>query len=106
MLAIDLEHRDMLFITLCRAMQVADSYNKKIGFGPSYPVWRSRLDVFSVGYRDRFILGIGKDPCKLVSYCIPNSRWDETNFAETLGQAPESDDSTSDDMLKRLKNLF
>ena len=52
-----------------------------------------------------FVLGIGKENGKQMTYHLPIDRWDECGFAETLEQAPEFDGHSSDDVLKRLKNL-
>ena len=52
-----------------------------------------------------FIMGIGKEKGNQISYHLPLSRWDETDFAETLDQAPEWDGHTSQDVLERLKTL-
>lgn len=52
-----------------------------------------------------FVLGIGKEKGKQITYHLPLERWDETNFAYTLEKAPEWDGHTSDDVLERLKAL-
>jgi hypothetical protein len=56
-------------------------------------------------YDDQFIMGIGKDRGEQITYHLPLSKWEETNFAETLNRAPEWDGHTSDNVLERLKNL-
>ncbi len=83
------EHRIALFITLLRVME-----------GMPIDGWRTRPDD---GW---FILGIGKEAGKQITYHLPESKWDETNFVETIrSDAFVFDGHTSSDVLERLKNL-
>jgi len=88
------EHRITLFIALCKKSQdfIVD-------------VWRSQIHSDGSNYDGWFILGIGKETGKQITYHIPNSLWEETNFAETLKKAPEFDGHTPQDVLLRLKQL-
>lgn len=52
-----------------------------------------------------FVLGIGKEKGEQITYHLPLSRWEETNFAETLDRAPEFDGHTPADVLERIKKL-
>jgi hypothetical protein len=73
-----------------------------------YLVWRSRFHSdgeICFGTGSQFVLGIGKEPGKQITYHIPIDRWDETEFAETLNIAPKWDNHTSADVLERLKVL-
>lgn len=90
------DHRITLFIALCRVY--ADTH---------YPIktWRSKLHSDSTSINGWFIMGIGKEEGKQISYHLPVARWDETDFAETLDRAPEWDGHTSTDVLNRLKAL-
>lgn len=86
------DHRITLYIALCRKIRDAD-------------VWRSKLHSDGSNYEGWFILGINKFEGNQITYHIPLERWIETDFAETLEQAPEFDGHTSQDVLERIKNL-
>jgi hypothetical protein len=68
-------------------------------------VWRSKLHSDGSSFDGWFILGIGKEKGKQITYHLPTVRWDEVSFAETLEKAPEWDGHTPDDVLERLKAL-
>lgn len=88
-------HRIELFMALCRNIQRnGDSL-----------VWRSRMHSDGSAYDGWFILGIGVIPGTQLSYHLPESKWDECDFAAILDKAPEWDGHTSDDVLERLKQL-
>lgn len=93
------DHRITLFITLCRVL-ISDQ-----GGEHWQPVWRSKLHHDSTSFEGWFIMGINKEKGEQISYHLPLSRWEETDFAETLEVAPEWDGHTSDDVLERLKKL-
>lgn len=101
------DHRITLYIALCKvyeefiAPSVYDSDK-----GRKQDVWRSQKHSDGSNYDGWFILGIGKEKGKQITYHIPNERWEETNFAETLEKAPEFDGHTSADVLERLKNIY
>lgn len=100
------EHRFALWIALCKQVQdisLVDTPN-----GPSLNgkrVWRSKLHDDGSEYEGWFVLGIGKEKGKIMTYHLPNIKWDEVSFAETLERAPEFDGHTAADVLERLKNL-
>lgn len=85
------EHRIILYIALCKSM-------------PSR-VWRSKLHSDGSKYEGWFILGINKKKGSQITYHIPLSYWEDTNFSETLDCAPEWDCHTSKDVLFRLRQL-
>lgn len=95
------DHRITLYIALCRtfAFHYTDWRNT-----PN-PVWRSKTHSDGSKYESQFILGIHKGLGIQITYHIPNERWDETEFAETLEQAPIYDGHTATDVLKRIKSL-
>lgn len=94
------EHRITLFIALCRLLK--HEYKLQIdGKG----VWRSFLHSDGSSFEGWFILGIMTVSGQQITYHLPISKWEETNFAATLDKAPEWDGHTSEDVLKRLKNL-
>ena len=86
------DHRITLYISLCRKIRDND-------------VWRSQIHSDGSNFDGWFILGIGKLSGGQITYHIPNERWEETNFAETLEKAPEFDKHTSQDVLERIKKL-
>ena len=94
------DHRITLFIALCNVITQANNV-----FRTPRDAWRSRLHSDGKGMEGWFIMGIGKEKGKQISYHLPMNRWEETNFAETLDRAPEWDGHTSADVLTRLKWL-
>ena len=82
------EHRVVLFIALCK------SYSKDI--------WRSKFHSDGSVFDGWFVLGIGKMEGSQITYHLPLSKWEDTNFAETLEKAPEWDSHTASDVLIRL----
>lgn len=97
------EHRYVLFIALCEMATMAQEQDGQMGIFPE--VWRSKLHADGTNYEGYFILGLGKDKGKQISYHLPERLWVNTDFAETLDNAPEFDGHTSADVLERLKNL-
>lgn len=94
------DHRIALFIKLCQYLLMDDSNYSG--------VWRSKIHHDGSSFDGWFIMGIGgrtPEECQQITYHLPNSRWDETDFAETLEKAPEWDGHTSDDVITRLKQL-
>ena len=68
------DHRITLYIALCR---ILDATHK----GFISPIWRSQLHSDGSKYDGWFILGIGIEKGKQITYHIPNERYEETNFA-------------------------
>ena len=102
------DHRITLFIALCKQLRTkinADNINGVKMDEISTNIWRSKLHADGSMFDGWFIMGINKKPGKVITYHLPLSRWDETNFAETLDNAPEWDGHTSADILERLKVL-
>ncbi len=96
------DHRITLFIALCRHM------HELLGIeNPGkFKTWRSKKHADGSSFDGWFIMGIGKEKGKQITYHLPLSRWEETHFVEeNLEFAPEWDGHTSDDVLTRLKNL-
>lgn len=95
------EHRFELFIALARAMKkLTDSETTDW-----QPVWRSKLHSDGTAFEGWFVLGIGKEDGQQITYHLPEKRWADTDFAETLKNAPDFDHHTPDDVLKRLKKI-
>lgn len=93
------DHRIALYIALCRLL----SENVT-----AFEVWRSRKhsDGELAFGGTWFVLGVGKEKGKQITYHLPIERWEDTKFAETLEKAPEWDFHSSDDALKRLEEFF
>lgn len=90
------DHRITLYVAFCREYQ-RDRVEGTI--------WRSKLHSDGSTVEGWFILGINKEPGKQITYHLPLSRWDQTDFAETLEKAPEWDLHTSADVLQRISEL-
>lgn len=96
------DHRITLFVALCKF--IADDKNNPVAVRRLL-VWRSKLHGDGTMFKDQFILGIGKEKGKQITYHLPLERWDETEFAETLEKGPEFDGHSPADVLERLKQL-
>ena len=88
------EHRNALYIALCKSLSDRLIY-----------VWRTKKHSDKTTYKGWFVLGINESNGLQITYHLPISKWKETNFAKTLPCAPKWDNHTSEDVLKRLKNL-
>lgn len=96
------DHRITLFIALCRHM------HELLGMeNPGkFKVWRSKLHSDGSSFDGWFILGIGTEKGKQITYHLPMDRWEETDlFTETHDKAPEWDGHTAADVIERLKAL-
>lgn len=94
------DHRVTLWIKLCYY-----ACKESIDIGNGNCVWRSKKNGDGSEWDGWFILGINKEKGKQMTYHLPIGRWKETDFAETLEQAPEFDGHTSNDVLNRINNL-
>ena len=99
------EHRATLFIALCRL--ITDYFPKRENMDAELKmeVWRSRRHSDGSKFDGWFVLGIGKEAGNQITYHLPDEKWAETEFAETLNNAPDFDGHTSDDVLAHLKLL-
>ena len=92
------EHRITLYIALCKL------YENKVDIIGD--VWCSTFHSDGTSFDGWFILGIGKEKGKQITYHIPAKYWtDVCEFAEVLDKAPEFDGHTSADVLERISNL-
>jgi hypothetical protein len=94
------EHRITLFIALCRLIS-----DVNFSEGEIHKIWRSKINGDGSTWEGDFIMGIGKEKGQQITYHLPIERWEETEFALTLDQAPEFDGHSSEDVLERLKQL-
>lgn len=109
------DHRITLYISLCKKIHQEDEMSKSLqafkeGFafdmnGWIRKVWRSKQHSDGSSFAGWFVLGIYKEKGKQITYHLPDIKWDETSFAETLTVAPEFDGHTSNDVLERIKLL-
>ena len=88
------DHRITLWIALCRYLKEKHA-----------PIYRAKLHADGFKLDGWFVLGLDEIPGKQITYHLPLSRWDETNFAVTLVYGPKWDNHTSDDVIERLKAL-
>jgi hypothetical protein len=88
-------HRIELYIALC----------KKIDKTEHGRVWRSKKHSDDSEYKGWFILGINRDPGSQITYHLPDSRWDDCEFAFLEDKAPTWDQHTPDDVIARIKDL-
>lgn len=95
------EHRIVLFIELC---SMTNNLEFETGCKMAH-IWRSKKHSDGSEFEGWFIMGIGKDKGKQITYHLPLDKWDDAAFAETLELAPEWDGHTSNDVLERLKKL-
>lgn len=94
------EHRITLYIELCHQIATHNCNREKF-----HNIWRSKLHSDGTSFDGWFILGIGKEKGKQITYHLPLSKWEETNFAEDLEKAPEWDGHTPNDVIERIKKL-
>lgn len=94
------EHRIVLYMALARKLVKEWVEPRNSG------VWCSTKHYDNSTFDGWFILGIGKETGKQITYHIPDKYWNEAcEFAELLPHAPEWDKHTSDDVIKRIQNL-
>lgn len=89
------EHRITLFITLCRIL-----------FNSTYGEDKKDISIWKTPPIDGwFIMGITVDG-KQITYHLPESKWNETEFCEYMNpKSYQFDGHNSDDVLQRLKTL-
>jgi hypothetical protein len=92
------EHRVSLFIALCSEVDART---------PTGYVWRSKLHSDGSKFDGWFVMGIGTQPGEQITYHLPLSRWDDTEWLGTeFMRAPDFDGHTSADVLQRLRRYF
>lgn len=92
------EHRIINYLALCRVLRMSSEFDNT-------PVWRSKVHSDGSVWDGWFLLGIGKEFGKQITYHLPEKYWDKCSWAETLDMAPEFDGHTSEDVLQRLMGL-
>lgn len=93
------DHRIALFIALC-------SMNFALEYQYQKPIWRSKIHNDGTSWDGWFILGMGENKGEQISYHLPMSYWNNTDFADTYEKAPyEWDGHTPSDVVERLLNL-
>jgi hypothetical protein len=102
------DHRIALYIALCKVWVGINSVFKDRDeeYAKRYPqVWRSKLHSDGTSFDGWFVLGINKEKGRQITYHLPLSKWNETEFAETLENAPEFDQHSSADVIDRIKSM-
>ena len=100
------EHRITLWIALCRVIESKNGdYEVSHNMREEVKVWRSKLHSDGSSFEGWFVLGIGEEKGKQITYHLPMSKWDNCSFAQTLDKAPAFDGHSSQDVLERIKNL-
>jgi len=92
------DHRITLWIALCRKMAEIHHRSDDV-------VWRSKLHSDGSSFDGWFVLGLLYDKGEQMTYHLPLSRWEQTDFAKELERAPEYDGHSSADVLKRIAAL-
>jgi hypothetical protein len=95
------EHRIVLFIALCREIANNPAYQD----GQKSKVWKSMAHSDGSAWKGWFIMGLGQEQGEQITYHLPIKYWDETNFANTIAQAPSFDGHSSNDVLSRISKL-
>lgn len=88
------DHRIALWIALCRVYSSMHS-----------DCWRSMYHSDGTSIPGWFVLGIGRDIGDQITYHLPMSQWDATDFASDKEEPPRFDGHTSSDVLERLGKL-
>lgn len=96
------DHRIALFIALCKFACQQTEFNHYI---PQYEVWRSRHHSDGKRWAGWFIMGINKEDGEQITYHLPEIRWEECDFAETLDKSPEFDGHKPEDVIGRLGQI-
>jgi len=94
------EHRITLYIALCKQVNIPGEppFDKQC--------WCATKHSDGTWWDDWFVLGIGKEKGKQITYHLPTKYWSEVcEFAKVLDKAPEFDGHTSEDVLERLSKL-
>lgn len=96
------DHRIVLFIELCRAIMKLHDYGEM----QDRIVWRSQKHSDGSVWDGWFLLGINTKAGEQITYHLPMSKWNDTNFVcKTIQKAPEFDGHTHVDVLARLAKL-
>ena len=99
------EHRHMLFLTLCNWLTNSTCSQ---GFLNDFVAWCSKLHSDGTMFEGQFIMGIFSEKGNQITYHLPIRLWEEAVrcTSEVLEKAPEWDGHTSNDVLKRLKEML
>jgi hypothetical protein len=98
------EHRITLFIALCRVLsEIRALHSEEIG---ADLVWISKKHSDGSEWDGWFIMGIGEEKGKQITYHLPISKWAECQFAVILEKAPDWDGHGSKDVLERIKKIL
>lgn len=96
------DHRIALFIGLAALVKERNWQDR----ANVYRVWRSKKHSDGSACGGWFVLGIGEVSGEQITYHLPESVWEKTDFAETLELAPTWDGHTSADVLSRIYSIL
>jgi hypothetical protein len=100
------DHRFALYVALCKKLKHMGMTGwTPGGEGVDDQPWRSKTHSDGSEWKGWFLLGIGKIPGNQITYHLPESRWEECSFAETLEMAPGFDGHSGQEVLDRLSKL-
>ena len=99
------EHRIVLFIALCKELNKNIIIDDTKSITTKIKVWKSKLHSDGTTFEGWFVMGIGKEKGKQITYHLPIEKWEDTEFAETLENAPEWDGHTPEDVLNRISKF-
>lgn len=88
------DHRIALFIALCKQLHITNEDS---------PVWKSRQHSDGSSFDGWFIMGIFTEHGKQITYHLPDSKWEQTAFAEERAHAPEWDGHTAAEVVNRIR---
>ncbi len=89
------EHRIVIYIAMCKGINLLTDL----------PVWKSKKHSDGSVWDGWFLLGIHTEQGEQITYHLPESKWNDCNFAKELDCAPFFDGHTSADVLKRIASL-
>jgi len=93
------ECRNVLFITLCK--QLANDFTQPY----ISDIWKSMCHSDGTRMDGWFVMGIGEEHGKIMTFHLPMKFWVDTNFATELERAVPFDGHTTADVLERLMRL-
>ncbi len=102
------EHRIVIYIELCKWMFTLSVWHSEISEFLDYEkrgVWKSKKHSDGSEWGGWFILGIGYESGRQITYHLPISKWNDCGEIPEIEKAPEWDGHTSADVLERLKQL-
>lgn len=95
------QHRIAIYMALCCTI----AHNPINHGNDHYRVWKSKVHSDGSTMEGWFVMGISVVPGYQITYHLPEAKWEECFFAETMDTAPHYDGHTSRDVITRLQQL-